>query len=333
MKPKKGPKKINLIRTYKFRAYPTTEQSDALSAIFLTSAEVYNILITENLKRLKEFVPSDVKKVAFNMSYFDCINFLYKSKLKKLPIQTILFICRTAATVFKKYQKRQIEYPGPIEAFKSFGFMMLTNRCLMKNAVRFPIFYKNYGAIEVKFHRPIFGQIKFGGIKRERNGWHHVFLVVNREIDTPKNKNSMEKSIAPTIFNKDDQFVFERKHMAYRKLKGAQIQLEKLNTLTPKTKEFEKQRLITAEAWRKVVDFRNDKIHKLSREMVSKFRKIELNMDKFSIKKGESSVEKSDNLKYLMSGPTILKNYLAYKSVETGTELSIIESEPVIKEK
>jgi len=262
--------------TYKFRLYPSREEERKLSWTLDKCRFVYNQMLAGlngqgkpnkyELKRqlpiLKEKHPElkDVySQVLQNEVYRLFWNLKLLSQLKKNG---------------KRVGRLRFKGKGWFKTFTypQFGFKIIETSkrldilCLSK-----------IGSISIRMHRKIEGKIKTLTIKRHASGkWFAYFSV-------EQNNNSKQMAIQKAIgidvgikhfLTDSDGRQIENPHFYKKSLERVRIEHRKLARKKKGSKNRVKQRMRLARAHEKIVNQRNDFLHKLSRFYVNNYDTI-----------------------------------------------------------
>ncbi|MEB2793450.1 MAG: transposase [Caldisphaeraceae archaeon] len=127
------------------------------------------------------------------------------------------------------------------------------------------------GSIPIKLHRKIEGKIKGVVVKRQRSGEWYAIVQVEGE-PRPKNGKIIGIDVGIRYFLTDsDGRQFENPHLYKRTLSKIRILNKNLSRKQRGSKNREKARVKLAKAYEKLVNQRNDFLHKLSRFYVNSY--------------------------------------------------------------
>jgi len=129
------------------------------------------------------------------------------------------------------------------------------------------------GAIPIKLHRPIEGRVKGVIIKRTRSGrWYAIFHVEESSKPLPKTGKVVGIDLGLRNFLTDsDGRQVENPRFYHGSLERIKRLQRRLSRKVKGSKNWEKARVKLARAYEKLVDQRNDFLHKLSRFYVDNY--------------------------------------------------------------
>ncbi len=129
------------------------------------------------------------------------------------------------------------------------------------------------GGISIKLHRKVKGKIKGVIVKRERSGkWHAMFQVEDEPESLPKIGKAVGIDVGINHFLTDtDGRQIENPRFYEKSLKRIMVKHKQLSRKQKGSKNREKQGARLAKAYEKLVNQRNDFLHKLSRFYISNY--------------------------------------------------------------
>ncbi|SHF49122.1 transposase, IS605 OrfB family, central region [Desulforamulus putei DSM 12395] len=168
-----------MLKTYKYRLYPTKEQSHKMHEICFLCSLVYNQFLEERREAWEIF--------GVSLSCYEQIKALPIKKeddprLKQVFSQVLQDVARRVDKTFRAFFRRVKagETPGyprfkPAQRYNSFtypqsGFSLKDNRLVLSKI----------GPVKIKLHRPMDGKVKTLTIRRQNGKWYACFSV---EID------------------------------------------------------------------------------------------------------------------------------------------------------
>jgi putative transposase len=257
--------------TYKFRLYPTKQQTELLGWTLACCQELYNAALQERRDAWR------INRVSVN----------YAAQAVQLPeIKTVRPELRTVYSqvlqdalrrVDKHFQAffarvRRNEKPGfprfrPLSRYDSFtypqqGFGLSGGKLQLSKI----------GKIKIKVHRPIEGKVKTLTVKRECGRWYAVFTVERESRPLPESKESvgMDVGIASFFTLSDGTVIENPKFLVTQQAKVRRAQ----RTLARRKKGSKRRekaklalRLIRAGIKRQRGDFH----HQVSRRLVNRY--------------------------------------------------------------
>jgi putative transposase len=167
-----------LRKNFKYRLYPTEAQGGALDHQLAEACRLYNAAVQER---------RDAYKIAGeSINYYDQANQLKEIRAEG-DLELANFSCsqevlRRVDNTFKAFFRRVEagEKPGyprfrPVSRYDSITFPSYGDGCKLLDNGKLRL--QGVGAVKLKLHRPVEGEIKTVTIKREAGKWHAVFSV------------------------------------------------------------------------------------------------------------------------------------------------------------
>jgi putative transposase len=180
------------------------------------------------------------------------------------------------------------------------------------------------GEIPIKLHREIKGKIKGVIVKRERSGkWFAIFQVEGEPESLPKTNRAVGIDVGIRHFLTDSEGRQVENPRFYEKtLERIRIRQKQLSRKRKGSKNREKARIRLAKAYEKLVNQRDDFLHKLSRFYVNNYDLIA--MERLNI----SGMVKNHNLaqKILDASWGKFLQMLSYKAERAGRR--VVEVDP-----
>lgn len=264
---------MKLNKTYNFRLYPNKENQDLLSKHFGSARFIYNTML-----KFKKFYYDQLGSNPSNGELSYALTHLKRldeySWLNEVNAQTLQAVLRDLDQAFKNFFEGRANFPK----FKSkktnrFSFRV-PQKVSIVNGNRLKIF-KFKDGIKVKIHREIIGTIKNATIKLNPSGKYYVSLIVEYESQIPA-KPKVEHSSATGVdlgiktyaTLSDGTKIFYPMHL--------ERNLDKLKDLQAKFSKSKSKRvrLDMAKLHEKITNQRLDFIHKLTKELVTKYDSI-----------------------------------------------------------
>jgi len=148
-------------------------------------------------------------------------------------------------------------------AYPQFGFRLEKGK----------LFLSKVGAVPIKLHREIEGKVKGVIIKRERSGkWFAIFQVEDEPKLLPKTGRAVGIDVGVRHFLTDSEGrQVENPRFYERTLERMRRRLREFCRRKKGSKNREKARVRLAKAYEKLVNQRNDFLHKLSRFYVENY--------------------------------------------------------------
>ena len=264
-------RKIN--RTYKFRLYPSREQTELLARHFGCSRFVYNYFLNQRKEQYRLTGKSD--------NYYAQAKTLTALKkqeetawLKEVNSQTLQFAIRSLEVAYTNFFQKRAKFPNFKSKHSKNSFTVPQFAHIADNRLFIP---KSKEGIKCRVHREIKGEIGKVTISKTPSGKYFVSVFTEEEYTTPLAKTN--KSIGVDMGLKDllitsdgETFKNNRYTRRYeRKLAKAQKHLSRKKK---GSSEYENQRLKVARLHEKISNSRADYLHKCSISLVRRYDTI-----------------------------------------------------------
>jgi len=265
---KRGHKREML--SYKFRIYPSKSIQGKLNEQIELCRWLYNRLLEELDKAKKEgrkIKRTDTQALIVKLKEEKTeLNKVYSKVLQMVNYQLWSNI-KTLHKLKKKGKKvGRLRYKGK-GWFKTLNFNQSGFNIDFENN---KLILSKVGSIPIKLHRRIEGEIKGVIIKRERSGkWHAIVHVEDELKPLPKTGKTIGIDVGVRYFLTDSEGrQIENPRFYERTLQRIRILHRKLSR-KQKGSNREKARIKLAKAYEKLVNQRNDFLHKISRFFVN----------------------------------------------------------------
>ena len=264
---------MKLYKSYYFRLYPNKENQVLLSKHFGSARFIYNTML-----KFKKYYYDELK---INLSYNElsyALTHLKKleeySWLNEVNSQTLQAVLRDLDQAFKNFYAKRSGFPK-FKSKKTHRFSFRVPQAVSivnNNRLKIPKFIEG---IKVKLHREIIGTIKNATIKLNPSGKYCVSLIVEYESQVPT-KPEMNPSSATGVdlgiktyaTLSDGTKIFYPMH-----LEKNLVKLKDLQAKFSKSKS-KRVRLEIAKLHEKIANQRLDFLHKLTKELVTKYDSI-----------------------------------------------------------
>lgn len=257
---------------YKFRLYPNRADQDLLSKHFGSARFIYNTML-----KFKKYYYDELK---INLSYNELSHALTHLKklegyswLNEVSAQTLQESLKNLDRAFINFYKGRASFPK----FKSkktnkFSFRVPQFVKLEDNRLFITKFKEG---IKVKLHREIIGTIKNATIKLNPSGKYYVSLIVKCESQIPA-KPEVNHSSAAGVDLGIKTYATLSNGLSYTYPLYLEKNLVKLKDLQSKFSKSKSKRvrLNIAKLHEKIANQRLDFIHKLTKELVTKYDSI-----------------------------------------------------------
>jgi putative transposase len=323
-----------MLRSYKYRLYPTKAQRALLARVLAVCRELYNAALEQRRVAWKR------QRVSINYSQQAAELPGIKEdmpELKTVYSQVLQDVLRRIDKSFKNFFRRLEQRDGKAgyprfkskNRYHSFTYPQYGRGCKLlpgrgkKGLLRL----SGIGDIKIRLHRPLpEGTIKTVAIKREVDQWYACFTVemLEPELAAAKRAIGIDSGFKrERIFTlSDGRFVanpaFYRK--AEKRLARAQRSLSRKKK---GSHNREKQRIRLAKIHRKIARQRRDFLHKESRMIVNQYDLIKI--ENLNLR------EMLRNNRFLAkplhdTGLGIFVRMLAYKAADAGKQLEWIDA-------
>lgn len=264
------------MRTYKYRLYPTSEQTARLENTLEACRSLYNAALAE-------------RKCAYrqqrkHISKLQQLNELPDMKgsipeLQRVHSQVLQDVVIRVDKAFDAFFRRlgsgdRPGYPrfrgkGWYDSFTypQSGFSLSENKCGNQK-----LRLSKIGKVRIRLHRPVEGKIKTCTIKRETDKWYVCFSCEVEPKPLPKSNKAAGVDMGLLSFAalSDGSTISNPRYLrkAENKLKYEQRRLSKKRM---KSNSRKKQKAKLARLHRKVANQRKDFLHKKSRKLVNNY--------------------------------------------------------------
>lgn len=254
-----------ILKAVKYRLYPTDEQSVLIDKHIGACRFVYNLAL-----ETKQVAYASMQK---NLSCFDLIKQIPELKtecewLKEINSQSLQASVTNLDTAYTNFFKGQAEFPKFKSKRKSRqSFSVPQNIIIEDNMIIIPKFKKGIKAVT---HRIIEGKTKGGTVSKNPTGKYFISILIETNEVTPiKPIIKAETTLGIDLGIKDFLTTSEGEKIANpRNLKKS---LSKLKYTQRKFSKYKGQRTKKKLAilHEKVVNRRNDFLHKVSKKLIS----------------------------------------------------------------
>lgn len=304
-----------MMKTYKFRLYPNNQQEDILQDTLNTCRFMYNMALEDRI--------NCYQRTGKSLSYYD-----QQSWLKELDNSIYQQIAQDVLRrVDKSYQNffrrcKTGEKPGfprfqGYDRYDSFtysqnGFKIIDNRHVSLSKI---------GILKFIQHREIIGKIKTCTIKRYNSKWFINFVCEISDIEKVDINNCIGIDLGlTTLATLSDGTKIENPRILNQYINRIKNLQRKLSLKQKGSNNYKKLKLRITRIYQKLVNVRNDHLHKLSRKLVDEYDLIVLE---------DLNIKKMVKTKYLSRSIhdvswNKLVNYLTYKADYAGKTIELI---------
>jgi len=262
---------VKAMLSYKFRIYPSKTLQQILNEQIELCKWLYNRLLFELNRAMKEgrkLKPKDTQSLIVRLKEEKPeLNKVYSKVLQMVNYQ--LWSNIKALSQLKKKGKKvgKLRYKTG-NSFKTLnfnqsGFGIDGNKLLLSKV----------GAIRIKLHRPIGGEIKGIIVKREQSGkWFAIVQAEDEPEPLPPTGKCIGIDVGIRYFLTDsDRRQVENPRFYEKTLQRIRILQRNLSRKQKGSRNREKARTKLAKAYEKLVNQRNDFLHKLSRFYINNY--------------------------------------------------------------
>lgn len=266
-----------MLKAYKYRIYPTSEQKEYFAKTFGCTRFVYNKMLADRIKLYEENKDLDIKKVKYPTPA------QYKKEYEWLKEVDSLALANAQMNLDKAYKNffrdKSIGFPK-FKSKKTNRFSYTTNNqngtiYIDGNYIKIP---KLKSKIKIVLNRQFKGLIKSATISKTPSNQYYISILVDTEnIQLPKNDNKVGIDLGLKEFaicSNGDRFDNPK---SLRKSEKRLAKLQKdLSRKQKDSKNRAKARLKVAKLHQKIANQRKDFLHKLSTKIISENQVIVL---------------------------------------------------------
>jgi len=261
------------VLSYKFRIYPSKSVEAELREQLELCRWLYNRLLEELNKAKEECIklkPKDTQALIVKLKNENSgLNKVYSKVLQMVNYQ--LWSNIKALSKLKKNGKKigRLRYKGK-GWFKTLNFNQSGFKIDSENK---KLILSKIGCIPIKLHRKIKGKVKGVIVKHEKSGkWYAVVQVDEGVEQLPKTGKSVGIDVGVKHFITDSEGMHIENPRFYEKtLNNIKILQRNLSRKQKSSNNREKARVKLAKAYEKLVNQRNDFLHKLSRFYIENY--------------------------------------------------------------
>ena len=266
-----------MLKAYKYRIYPTSEQKIYLAKTFGCTRFVYNQMLSDRIKSFDENKDLDIKKVKYPTPA------QYKKKYEWLKEVDSLALANAQMNLDKAYKNffrdKSVGFPK-FKSKKTNRFSYTTNNqsgtiSLDGNYIKIP---KLKSKIKIVLHRQFKGVIKSATISKTPSNQYYVSILVDTEnIKLPKTNNKIGIDLGVKEFaicSNGDRFD-NPKNLRKSEKKLAKLQKD-LSRKQKGSNNRNRARLKVAKLHQRIANQRIDFLHKLSTKIIRENQSIVL---------------------------------------------------------
>lgn len=259
-----------MLKAYKYRIYPTSEQRLYLAKVFGCTRFIYNKMLADRIKSYEENKDLDNKAMKYPTPA------QYKKEYEWLKEVDSLALANAQMNLDKAYKNffrdKSIGFPK-FKSKKTNRFSYTTNN--QKGTIRIDGRYvkipKLKSKIKIVLHRQFKGLIKSATISKTPSNQYYISILVDTEnSQLPKNDNKIGIDLGLKEFaicSNGDRYD-NPKNLRKSEKKLAKLQKD-LSRKTKGSNNRYKARLKVAKLHQKIANQRKDFLHKLSTKIIS----------------------------------------------------------------
>ena len=266
-----------MLKAYKYRIYPTSEQKLYLAKTFGCTRFIYNQMLADRIKSYHENKDLDIRTIKYPTPA------QYKKEYEWLKEVDSLALANAQMNLDKAYKNffrdKSVGFPK-FKSKKTNRFSYTTNNqngtiSVEESFVKIP---KLSSKIKIVLHRQFKGLIKSATISKTPSNQYYISILVDTEnTQLPKNGNSVGIDLGLKEFavcSNGDRFDNPKNLRKYEK-KLAKLQKD-LSRKAKGSNNRYKARLKVAKLHQRIANQRKDFLHKLSTKIISENQVIVL---------------------------------------------------------
>ena len=262
-------------KAFKYRFYPTDEQAELLAKTFGCVRVVWNRILDW---RSKEYTQHQTKinytKTSARLTELKK-ELEWLNEVSSVPLQQTL---RDQDRAFSNFFAKRAEYPNFKKRHEKQSFRLVSSAFSYKDGQIF--IAKSKTPLDIKWSRRFEGEPSSMTISRDKSGRYFISILVETEIESKPistKKVGIDVGLLDFVITSDGTKYkplkatakYQRKlTMLQRRLSNKQHSKKRGDT-TPKSNNFIKAAKKVAKLQAKIVDSRNDFLHKLSSKIVN----------------------------------------------------------------
>jgi len=296
---------------YKFRLYPKKEQQDKLDLSLEACRKTYNHLLAGLDER---FTKNELQNYLLDLkSVYPEMNNIH-SKVLQMENQRLFSNLSSLVKLKNKgYKIGRLRFKGK-NWFKTFTYNQSGFKLTYLKAKKGILFLSKIGNVPIRLHRPVDGKIKSITIKKSIGNWYCSIItdaVIKRECGN--GEIGIDVGIENYIYDSNGNTYKNPKHFDnyHKELKVAQ---QSLSRKVKGSNSRKKAKLKVAKIHEKIVNVRNDFIHKISTKLIKENKFIAI--EKLNIKHLIGISYNAKNITDASWGK--LSCYLHYKAENAG---------------
>ena len=259
-----------MLRAYKYRLYPNSEQKEYFTKTFGCSRLIYNLMLADRIKSYEENKDLDIKKIKYPTPA------QYKKKYEFLKEVDSLALANEQINLDKAYKNffrdKSVGFPK-FKSKKTNYHSYTTNNqkgtVYIKNGyIKLP---KLKSMVRIKQHRQFEGTIKSCTISKTPSNRYYISILVETEIEKLKpieKKIGIDVGLKEFVVCSDGFRVDNPKYFRKSEKRLAKLQKD-LSRKQKGSNNRNKVRLKVAKLHQKISDQRADFLNKLSTKLIN----------------------------------------------------------------
>lgn len=259
-----------MLRAYKYRLYPNSEQKEYFSKTFGCSRLIYNLMLADRIKFYEENKDLDIKKIKYSTPA------QYKKKYEFLKEVDSLALANEQMNLDKAYKNffrdKSVGFPKYKSKKTNYHSYTTNNQkgtvYIDNGYIKLP---KLKSMVRIKQHRKFNGIIKSCTISKTPSNRYYISILVETEIEQLKpidkkigiDVGLKEFAICSDGFRVDNPKYFRKSERRLGKLQ------KDLSRKQKGSKNRHKARLKVARLHQKIADQRADFLNKLSTKLIN----------------------------------------------------------------
>lgn len=260
-----------MIKTFKYRLYPTRKQTDSIESQLNSHRFLYNSALEQRITCFKYYnkyisyntQAKDLKEIREfdkNLSQCNCASLQ----------QTLRRLDKAYQSFFRRVKKG--DTPGfprfkARDRFNTIQYAIFGDGCSIKNN---KLYLQNIGEIKVNWHRPIQGKIKTVYVTKKNNRYYACFFLDTIPIILPKTGKEIgiDVGLEHFLVTSDELYIDPPKYFRKSELKLKQRQ-QRLSRRKKGSNRRSKARHLVAKIHEHIANQRLDFCHKIARILIN----------------------------------------------------------------
>ena len=261
-----------MLKTYKYRLYPTRKQTEKLNETLETCRILYNSALVDRKRHYEETKRGLSRIAQQKILVHDKKNLPFLNEVHSQVLQDVLFRVEKAYKAFFRRLKDRTGKAG-YPRFKNFGrYDSITYTQSGFSIIDGKLKLSKIGHIKIKLHRNLTGIIKTCAIKKEIDKWYVCFSVEYNPVrkPVPHKQIGIDVGIKSFAVFSDGKVIDNPKYL----VKSEEKLIKKQKWLSHKKKGSSNRKkavISVARMHKKVSNQRKDFHHKESRKIVDNY--------------------------------------------------------------